>query len=228
MSNKNMDTTVIYYTCNKIKEPFAGNVRKQLLAAKGDLPLISVSQEPIDFGQNILFPKGQSIHNIYRQILVGAKAAKTKYVAMAEDDILYSRDHFLFTPPEGVFAYDMCKWSLYTWGNPPTFSLKLRKVLSMMICNRELLIEAAEERFAKCTNENENWGEFGRYEENIGVTKRETCEYWSRMPSIIISHPDALGFGAHGTRKGLGFIRAYEVPNWGKASDVLNSVYYDK
>jgi hypothetical protein len=190
--------------------------------------LISVSQEPLDFGENILFPKGQSAHNIYRQVLVGAKAAKTKYVAMAEDDILYSKEHFMYTPPDGVFAYDMSRWSIYVWTKPPAYSIKRRIVLSTMICPRELLIEALEERFAKSTDDNAPWGEPGRYERNIGVTVRDTIQYYARVPSIVFSHPDALGYQAQGDRKGLGEMRAYDIPVWGKASDLLDSIYYGK
>ena len=45
--------SVIYYTANTEKEPLAGNVRKRLLSVIEDLPLISVSQKPMDFGTNI-------------------------------------------------------------------------------------------------------------------------------------------------------------------------------
>src|SRR5574337_272588 len=110
------DLTIIYYTSNWLDTHnpyFLANTKKQLLKAIGDLPLISVSQKPIALGKNICVGDiGRSHLNIYRQILIGAKAAKTKYVALAEDDILYSWEHFHeHLPEKGKFAYDINKWS---------------------------------------------------------------------------------------------------------------------
>ena len=44
--------TVLYYTSNREGENFEIKVREIILENKGDLPLISVSQKPIDFGKN--------------------------------------------------------------------------------------------------------------------------------------------------------------------------------
>ena len=112
MVNK-MDLTVIYYTANLISDYFADNVRKKLLEVLGDTPLISVSQKPIDFGENICVGEiGASNYNVYFQILKGAKAAKTRYVMMAEDDTLYPPEHFLQRPPVGSFAYNLNRWTV--------------------------------------------------------------------------------------------------------------------
>src|SRR3990167_5034053 len=96
-----IDTTVIYYTCNYLDEAnphFLRNTRKQLLEAMVDMPMVIVSQKPTLFGWDsinvCLGDIGRSHLNVYRQILEGCKAAKTKYVALAEDDILYSEQHF--------------------------------------------------------------------------------------------------------------------------------------
>src|SRR3989338_4917546 len=147
-----IDLTIIYYTSNYLDDHnpyFLANTKKQLLEAVGNLPVISVSQKPIDLGTNIcLGDIGRSHLNIFRQILVGAKAAKTKYVAMAEDDILYSCDHFhTYLPEKDKFAYNMSKWSIYTWTKPPTFSFKARLVVNSLIAKRDMLVEAMEERF---------------------------------------------------------------------------------
>jgi hypothetical protein len=55
---------------------------------------------------------------IYRQVLEGAKQASTDYVAVAEDDVLYSPEHFKFRPKPGHWGYNMNPWSIYTWGEP--------------------------------------------------------------------------------------------------------------
>jgi len=230
---KDQDLTVIFYTANVLHEPFAGTVRKQLLKAKGDYPLISVSQKPMDFGINICVGDiGRSHLNIYRQILIGCKAAQTKYVAMTEDDALYSYEHFHnFRPSAGKFAYDMNKWSIFTWIKPPAFFYRYRKVVNSLIAERQMLIDALEERFKKVEElmalgkkEEEiisRWGDPGRYERNLRVTRRPSEECTTSVPSIIFNHEEAFGFTSLGKRKKLGDQKADELPGWGKAQDIV-------
>jgi hypothetical protein len=231
------DLTIVYYTSNWLDTHnpyFLENTKKQLLKAIGDLPLISVSQKPIALGQNLCVGEiGRSHLNLYRQILTGTRAAKTKYVAMAEDDILYSYEHFhTYVPEKDRFAYDMGKWSLFTWTDPPLFSFRTnRKVVNSLIAKRDMLVAAMEERFKKFDEliekgrkEEEiiqSWGDPGRYEANLGVTVRETEEFYSTCPNIVFSHPEAFGYLSRGTRKRLGDLRAIELPYWGRAEDVL-------
>lgn len=220
------DITAIFYTANVVHEPFAGIVRNQLTKAIGDLPLISVSQKPMDFGENICIGEiGRSHLNLYRQILIGAKAAKTKYVACAEDDILYSQEHFQIRPRAGNFGYNMNKWSIFTWSNPPVFSYRHRKVVNSLIAERDMLVEALEERFAKYPDDSKvplkYWGDPGRYENYLGVTVRPTEEIYSKVPNIVFSHEEAFGFLSRGIRKSLGNPQAYEIPVWGKAADIV-------
>ena len=93
------DLTVIYYTSNKEKELFESRIRESILDMIGDIPLISVSQKPIDFGKNICVGDvGVCGHNLFRQFQIGAKAAKTKYVCNVEADALYPKEYFEFTP----------------------------------------------------------------------------------------------------------------------------------
>jgi hypothetical protein len=185
---------------------------------------------------------GRSHLNIYRQMLVGAKAAKTKYVALAEDDILYSYEHFhSFLPRDDIFLYDMNKLSLFTWTKPPLYSFRHnRQVVNQLIAPRQLLIEALEERFARFNelisqgHQEEriikNWGDFGRYEDDrhLGVTVRKTENFMCTCPSIVFTHELAFGYQFnHGKRKRLGDLRIIEIPYWGKAEDVLKLYYQD-
>lgn len=81
----NNDLTIIYYTANFISEKFMENIKSQLLTAAGDLPIISVSQKPMKFGQNICVGNiGRTHINIWRQAYIGALEAKTKYIALIE------------------------------------------------------------------------------------------------------------------------------------------------
>lgn len=240
------DLTVLYYTSNYLEDHnpyFLNNCKKQLAKACSDLPIIIISQKQeiaqkwyeLGFKDVTLTNMGnigRSHLNIYRQMLIGAKEAKTKYVALSEDDILYSYDHFHYYVPDGdYFLYDMAKVSLFTWTKPPKFSFRHdRRVVNQLIAPRQYLIDALEERFArfeelvKIEPESEiikRWGDFGRYEERLGVTVRKTDDFMSTMPSIVFSHEHAFGYLNQGQRKALGSMRIIELDGWGKASDII-------
>jgi hypothetical protein len=226
------DLTIINYTANRVPEQWRKYWTEKLLEAAGDLPIISVSQKPIDLGTNICVGDiGCSSYNIYKQMLIGAKAAKTKYVALAEDDTLYSHHHFHFhRPHDDTFAYDLNKWSIYTWTHPALFHLKRRKTCCTMIAPRELLIETLEERFKKYPDPNNYprklFGEPGRndYEKGMGVKERKAEEVYSIVSNIVFSHPNSEDYMHVKTRKALGQIRVPEICDWGTA-EYIQSLY---
>ena len=208
-------------------------IRDQLLKSIGDTPLISVSQKPIDFGENICVGNiGRSQINIYKQVLIGAREARTKYIALCEDDCLYSPSHFTsFRPADDEFAYNFNRWGLYTWSNPPVFSNKKRIVLSQCIASRDLIIETSKERFDHFPDESKiplyHFAEFGKYERHMGLTIRKAIRFESPEPTIMFSHPEAIGYGVLGRRKGLGSERCDDLPYWGTAREVLKK-YFNK
>lgn len=237
------DLTIVYYTANCLEKDnpyFLENTKKQLLKAIGDFPMIIVSHKPTLFGLNstniCLGDIGRSHLNLYKQILIGAKASKTKYVATAEDDILYSYEHYHQELPRGdYFLYDMNKWSIFTWTRPPQFTYRDRKVVNQLIAPRDYLVEALEERYArvevlKKTKAVERiiqfWGDPGRYERFLGVKERATKHFFSSVPSIVFSHDSAYGYLRQQNKKKLGNPKAYDIPVWGKASDIMS--LYDK
>lgn len=241
-----LDLSVIYYTANFLEDTnpyFLSNTKKQLSKAIGNLPLIVVSHKPVEkfndgeYTNIVVGDIGRSHLNIYSQILTGCNASKTAYVAMAEDDILYSYDHFHSQQIEkqikdDTFLYDMNKVSLFTWTKPPMFSFRSkRKVVNQLICNRQLLIDSMEERFKKVEELKASgrsvesiikyWGDPGRYENLLGVTPRKADEFYCNSPSVVFTHPDAFGYLNHGKRKRLGDIRIIELYDWGRADSVL-------
>lgn len=244
------DLTIIYYTSNWLEEhnpKFLANTWQQLMKARKGLPLIVVAQkEPKwsypddDYETLIMDGIGRSHLNIYRQILEGCKVATTKYVAMAEDDILYSESHFhtqqiqkAFDTHGDAFLYDMNKMSIFTWSDPPMFSFRSkRKVVNQLIAPRQMLIDAMEERFKRAEDLMNNhgwtekrlikyWGDPGRYEDILGITVRKSVEIYSQVPSIVFSHPEAFGFLNQGIKKKMGDIRIIELADWGRAEDVV-------
>jgi hypothetical protein len=219
MTDTSNDLTAIFYTAEVIPSNFALEVRKQLKTALPD-----------DVEQITLVQQGERSHfNIYRIALEGVKMAKTKYVALCEDDVLYSPEHFKYRPKNKPFAYNFGVWNIFTWDKEPIFHFKGggRINLGNLICERQAFIDAMEERFAKYPNPDPNdqhlkdrFAEPGKYEGLLGVTKQEFEVFYTNPPNIKFSHENELSFQGLGTRKRAGEIRAYSVPYWGEAKTV--------
>ena len=219
------DLTIILYTANVIPLAFASKTYEQLLKAAQGMPIITVSHKPMPVENNIVVDLPRHQASIYRQLLIGAKAADTKFLAAVEDDCLYSPEHFKFRPKDNHWAYNMNAWSLYTWGSP-VFSYKApggRRNLSQLICDRQMLIDHLEERFKLWPNEVDIriFGEPGKYDNQLGTKPYPSQDFYTNPPNIVFSHENNLQFEGLGTRKAMGQIRALEVPTWGKASDII-------
>lgn len=216
------DLTVIYLTASLIPEAFAHYQRGVLLNAIGDTPLISVSRKPLDFGTNLLDTEEKSISNIYFQMLRAAKLAATPYVAVAEDDALYPREHFKRCRPVDAFAYNRNRLLLFTWGEP-MYSWKDRISNATLIAPRELAIEALEERFAKYPHGTplDQTGELGkdRNERNLGLKERKSVNFYTDNSVVVFNHDFASEEYQRRHIKKPGSIRSYDVPLWGRAEE---------
>lgn len=195
-----------------------------------DLPVISVSQKPIEFGKNICIGDiGASTYNLYTQVLIGAKAVRTEYVALCEDDCLYPSSHFTVRPSD--FSYNTNRWLMMTWDKNPVFSHKGRCCLHQLISPTKLLVEHLEERFSKnhsIEQIEKHWCEPGRWmhEQCLGVTKRPLSTWESKEPCVVFFHPYSLNYKLQGTRKAYGdHPKVKELYPWGKAQDVIDTYW---
>jgi len=106
------DRTVVYYTSNREAPAFEAKIQAALVRTCGDVPIVSVSQQPITLGTNICVGEvGHSVHNAWRQLQIGAEHATTPYICAAESDYLYPPDYFTFRPPSDAIFY--CPWPMY-------------------------------------------------------------------------------------------------------------------
>lgn len=146
--------TIIYITDNIIDDKISSLCRKNIIDSIGNLPLISVSHKPIDFGINICV--GEMERNsltINKQMMKALEMVKTEFIAIAEHDCLYTKEHFDFTPPDKeIFWYNENVWMLqYNSSNHPEcngmFSIfKKRKANSQLICGTEAMIESTKDK----------------------------------------------------------------------------------
>lgn len=216
------DLTIIYLTANKLPEFFTNYQREVLLKATEGYPIISVSRDPIDLGTNIIDDGEKSHLNMYKQLLRACKLATTDYIATAEDDVFYSKEHFNFyRPPMDTIAYDMARWSLYTW--KPVYSIKQRISNCMLIAPRLEYIDALEEKLSKIHSKNLYYiSEVGRYERQLKLPPRKIItNVYAEVPSIHFNHTEGTDPLSLGTRKRLGQLKALDIPVWGKAEDLV-------
>jgi hypothetical protein len=98
--------TILYFTGNYEDEYFARIIRQNILRLKRDLPIVSVSQKPLDFGKNICVGVHDPCYlNVDRQVQIGLEAIKTEYILTANDDFLYPPEYFSFKPRKSGKCY---------------------------------------------------------------------------------------------------------------------------
>ena len=246
-----MNTTAIYLTDNMLDEKIDSLCKKNILNSIGDLPLISVSHKPIDFGTNIcvgVMERNSLSINI--QMMKALEVVKTKYIAIAEHDCLYTQEHFAFVPPDDkIFWYNENVWLLqfYSNGHPEyngMFSMfPGRKANSQLTCETQLMIGATKDRIDMMSDP--AWmakypsgriGEAGHMDYNHAMRlscyksvahireklKEYIAKYKGENWNSKISNID-IRHKDNFTKNRRGKKRLYELPYWGKMEDVLNN-----
>lgn len=202
---------MIYYTCNREQESFEKKIRDKLWQAKGDLPLISVSHKPIDFGKNICIGvQSPSDKLVYVQLLIGCKAAKTPFIINAEADFMYCPDYFKFIPPrtDKIYRYRHIRVAYkYHWG-------WFRKAYSegAQIVGRKYLIKMLEHDL-----------EYAHKDENKFVTYKHILPEWygSDVACVTFKTGDSL----HKYVKIEKQKSVHELPYWGSIADMRQELF---
>ncbi len=203
--------TVVYYTANNEEEIFEQKTREKLAEAIGDLPLISISHKPIDFGHNICVGDiGMSDENILKQMLIGCELADTPLIAIAESDGLYPpTGYFDFRPDiiDAVYRYTNLWVLQYGWGH---YRKKAFSICAQ-VAGRKYLIERLKLtlgppliRRKDIVNMKTGWKPF---ESSIPCLNIKTGN--SQRPKT-------------GTIKGM--LPETSLPHWGKATDLENEL----
>ena len=227
------DLTVIYLTCNKMPSRWERFHRDALLRATEDRPMVVISAKPmVEQFQG----RPQTAHliqdgpfcawNVYSAMLRAASMAETKYVAVAEDDTLYTKRHFSdFRPPDDAVAYDMSRWSVFSWLENPFFSAIRKHGNFTMIGPRQLVVDTLEEREEKYPQGNKYAGEIGRseVEKILGVRRNKLVEWYCIEPMVNLCHPEGLSptyVNTPGRERKPGELKAWGIPVWGKAWEI--------
>lgn len=218
--------TILYITNNELPESWVKFALKHLIHAANGAPIITISRLPMTLGTNLLDTEPKSYWNLYMQLLRGAQEAKTPYVALAEDDVLYTRAHFHeFRPSLDCIAYDRSRWSLFVWEKDPFYCMRQRISNCSLIASREYLIDALLERKNKYPDgvDQKLNGEVGRpiVDKRLGVSKRNMVEFYSYGPIVQLNHPSGTDLTQQTQWKRHGQMRAYDIPYWGTAKEII-------
>lgn len=205
------DLTVIYYTSQRECPEFEARIRSALLESAAGLPLISVSQQPLDLGENIVVGDvGASSQNAWRQFLIGATAAKTEFVCTAESDFLYPAQYFAFRPPRRDTLY--LARPLYTVtamrGKVCIYRPKKLGSFGACVASREKLIQAVSEVLAPLSD----WGDVDERQHHFNDIYHTIRRSFFHLEIPVLSFQTDNGMHRGGPHY-AGSVR--ELPHWG-------------
>ena len=242
--------TLIYLTDNSLDPEISGVCQRVLLREVGDMPIVSVSQKPIDFGKNICMGEiGRSWMSLYKQILAGLEAVETEFVVIAEHDCLYTHEHLSFTPPDpDSFWYNHNHYLVQWGGNHPEmngmYSYILRRTaLSQLVCSKSLLQQSTMEvmrllEMGLKVERGLHWyGEPGVISEQfrrafVEASSGRSTQLQAYLKEYITKYDTCffctntpnldIRHSSNFTGPKRGKKRCYEIPYWGKFEALLN------
>ncbi len=212
-----MDTTILYYTSNREDESFEQKVRDNILRVKGDLPIISVSQKPIDFGENICVGEHEACYyNLLKQVRIGLDCIKTTFVINAEADFLHTPDFFSFEPKEtGRFYRYNNIWVLFAFRKYRRYWYAFKNYSD----GAQIVdVKTWKKYIDHALGNRTHWGtqEDGvRYPKNYYFSEEKS---WTGSPSVTFKTGNGVRLGTSTMKN----IRVqYKLLPWGYANDIV-------
>ena len=215
---------ILYYTDNRLDAVIMCACQHQL--EKMGLPIVSVSLEPLAFGQNIVLDAKRGNLTMFRQILSGLERMTEDIVFFAEHDVLYHPSHFDFTPrdPDKIY-YNQNAWrvnaetgqALFHYSSATSGLCAYRDVLLKHYRKRVEMVE--ESGFSRRMGYEP--GTHGRAER---VDDLKSATWLSEQPNIDIRHDKNLTSTRwrkeqfRNQKYTRGWTLADEVPSWGQTS----------
>lgn len=133
-----MTKGIIYFSDNR-PEPHILNMC-HVLMAKANLPIVSVTLKPMNFGKNIVLPLERGWETYFRQIITALENIDTDVVFFCEHDCLYPLSHFDFTPESADKFYYNQNWVKIDWPYTKAVAWDADQV-SGLCCYRELALD---------------------------------------------------------------------------------------
>lgn len=191
-----MTKGILYYSDCRGDPLLLEACRRQLRRAAGDLPIVSVTLQPIDFGDiRIVLPLERGRLTMFRQQLAGLRALDTDVVFFCEHDCVYPAahfacDHFTLDPTAADrYWYDCAWWRVdVETGRAVTY---LAQSVSGLCGARDLLLDHYTRRVAqvRAHGYDKNLGyEPGMHAPPRGLDAVPFARYWARVPYLDLRH----------------------------------------
>lgn len=210
--------TILYYSSCHESPEFERKIRENIERNNPGLPIVSVSQKPIDFGISMTVGDvGLSYVNQWRQMLYGAKLAQSEWLVLAESDFLYPREYFEFEPDGKYdsYRYDNV-WILFR--NKDTFRRKKHSEGAHVV-RREWLIEFLEKNLEGLPK----WHD-GKEVPYVSSDQRKAFHcmkyelFHGEIPCVSFKTGNGVRDFTNTMRGDIN--RAYELPHWGSANEL--------
>lgn len=215
---------ILYYSSNREDPIFENNVRKTILDNCGDLPILSVTHKPMNFGRNITVGDvGVSGYNMFRQVLIGCKEFDVDFILSAESDCLYPPSYFKFIPDRKDRCYR--NTNLYVMPDRRDFFFhKTEGATHSQIVSREFYIERLEKLFGdgpEWSTEEFNFPKERHKKDDI-FSGKEIIYYKTSEPVIQIKTHKGMRYYTHSER-----VPIRELPYWGHGKPLKRKYLYD-
>lgn len=205
--------TVVYYSSSREPWSFESKVIEDLKAKAGGLPIVSVTQKPVDLGTNICV--GEHVPcdaGVFRQFLIGVEAAKTDWILSAEADAFYPPDYFTFDfkhATKMIYRFNEV-WIMRSWGG--SFQKKEWSECAQL-ARRDWLIDTLQRNF-------EGWPEWmdSPLPKLPCPYKKRSWGHWGNGGCVINVK---TGFGLRKVNRTLRDIPEWDsLPGWGTADSL--------
>lgn len=250
-SQQSPTKSIIYYTDNRLDEKIMKRCQEQLMKVESpSLPIISVSLEPIQFGQNYTVNADRGYLTVTKQIIKGLEESISDVVFFCEHDVLYHPSHFDFTPAaKDVFYYNTNSWMLRAEDGHCLYYD--HRSLSGMSCYRETALVHFRKRKERIEALLKEAGDIGKVKATSGTTislkegihrlgfepgthnrpekidDLQAEDYRSEFPNVDIRHKNNLTQNRfrkdqfRNARSYAGWTESDSIPGWGKGKDII-------
>ena len=215
---------ILYYTDNRLDPAIMAACQEQI--NRSELPVVSVSLEPLDWGYNLVVDGQRGPLTLHRQILAGLEAIDAEVVFFAEHDVLYHPSHWDFTPEKAnVFYYNTNVWKVRRSDGHAVWTDELQQT-SGLCAYRALLLE----QYRRRVEEIEERGFDRHYEPGEKTGPWKSQNWQSERPNLDIRHGRNLTRAKwhpsefRNKRYARGWREADAVPPWyeeGKFGELL-------
>jgi len=221
---------ILYYTDNQLDDKILRTSQSQLKKTAETNRIVSVSLEPIDFGDNICLPLERGYLTMFKQILAGLEELDTDVAFICDHDILYAPEYFSFIPPDPTKVY----YNLNVWhlrmsdGHAIYYDAKRAHQLCAY---RDILVEHYRKRVERVEKDgfsNKIGFEPGSHNRKERIDDLKSDVWVSKYPNIDIKHGHNLTSARwsqekfRDKRSCQNWKEGDEIPYWGKTKDILN------